>query len=117
MFHDWSQKSCEGHHQEKIGKKEANLDWAKIVVNAGVTWRTCPAEVQFWNRASEAVVKKAKRTFHHIYWESKLIAFEMETTLKRIAAILSVGLWQPTTNLAMVQDRMRPHSSRSIGSH
>ena len=73
---------------EKISDNKVYLDWQKIVAKVGITWRTCPAGAQFQNGASEAVVKKAKRTFHHIYGESKLTALEMETALKRITAIL-----------------------------
>ena len=75
-----------------IGNKEESLDWAKIVVSQGITWRTCPAGAQFHNGASKAVVKKAKRTFQHIYGEAKLTALETETVLKRVLAILNSRL-------------------------
>lgn len=68
-----------------------DYDWDRIVTATGsqTTWEFCPSGAQFRNGATEAFVKKVKRSLEHTYGNKNLNLQEFNTALKRVASILN----------------------------
>ena len=67
-------------------------DWDLIASSTstkGTTWKFAPAGGQWRNGAAESFVKKFKRSFYHLYHETKFNFAELESAVKRIANILN----------------------------
>ena len=67
-------------------------DWSDIASSSalkGTTWRFAPAGAQWRNGATEAFVKKFKKSFCHLYKNAELNYAELNCAVKRIANILN----------------------------
>ena len=67
-------------------------DWETIAATTGrqgTTWDFAPAGGQWRNGAAEAFVKKFKKSFHHLYKNTRFNYAELQCAVKRIANILN----------------------------
>ena len=67
-------------------------DWSDIASSSalkGTTWRFAPAGAQWRNGATEAFVKKFKKSFCRLYKNAELNYAELNCAVKRIANILN----------------------------
>ena len=73
-------------------KEVAEFDWNAIASESaikGTSWKFTPAGAQWRNGAVEIFVKKFKKSFEHLYSNSRLNYAEMQCALKRIASLLN----------------------------
>ena len=67
-------------------------DWDAIsasTASQGTTWQFAPAGGQWRNGSTEAFVKKFKRSFSHMYQNTRLNYAELNCAIKRIANVLN----------------------------
>ena len=67
-------------------------DWDLICSSSacqGTTWKFAPAGAQWRNGATEAFVKKFKKSFRHMYQDTQLNYAELNCATKRISNILN----------------------------
>ena len=60
-----------------------------MTAGQGTTWNFAPAGGQWRNGSTEAFVKKFKRSFIHLYQNTRFNFAEMNTAVKRIANVLN----------------------------
>ena len=78
--------------QKNLADDSPKYDWDLISSNSakyGTTWKFAPAGAQWRNGATEAFVKKFKRSFSHMYQHTELNYAELNCAVKRIANILN----------------------------
>ena len=71
---------------------ELKYDWDAISASTakeGTTWNFAPAGGQWRNGSAEAFVKKFKRSFTHLYQNTRLNYAELNSAVKRIANVLN----------------------------
>ena len=71
---------------------DVKYDWDAISASTesqGTTWNFAPAGGQWRNGSVEAFVKKFKRSFTHLYQNTRLNYAELNTAVKRIANVLN----------------------------
>ena len=70
-------------------EEDDEVDWQEIGMKTGVKWLFTPAQSQWRNGKSEAVVKSTKQSLRTTFKHVDLDFFEFITTLKEIAFILN----------------------------
>ena len=78
-------------HNE-VAEQVLQYDWDAIAAStsvSGTTWKFAPAGGQWRNGAVESFVKKFKRSFLHLYRETKFNFAELAVAVRRIANILN----------------------------
>ena len=78
--------------QKNLGDDLPRYDWEYISSSSsrhGTTWKFTPPGAQWRNGATEAFVKKFKRSFCHMYQHTELNFAELNCAIKRIANILN----------------------------
>ena len=78
--------------QKDVSGETLNYDWSMITSSTskqGTSWQFAPAGAQWRNGATEAFVKKFKRSFYHLYKDTRFNFSELNCAVKRIANILN----------------------------
>ena len=78
--------------QRLLNDDVPKYDWSGIASASaakGTTWKFAPAGAQWRNGATEAFVKKFKKSFCHLYKNAELNYAELYCAVKRIANILN----------------------------
>ena len=78
--------------QRNLADDTPKYDWDLISSSSaqqGTTWKFAPAGAQWRNGATEAFVKKFKKSFRHMYQNTQLNYAELNCAIKRIANILN----------------------------
>ena len=78
--------------QRNLADDTPKYDWDLISSSSasqGTTWKFAPAGAQWRNGATEAFVKKFKKSFRHMYQDTQLNYAELNCAIKRIANILN----------------------------
>ena len=75
-----------------VAEEMLKYDWdaiASSTASSGTTWKFAPAGAQWRNGAAESFVKKFKRSFLHLYQNTKFNFAELTVAIRRIANILN----------------------------
>ena len=78
--------------QKDLNDEQLKYDWDFIstsTASQGTTWEFAPAGGQWRNGSAEAFVKKFKRSFSHMYQNTRLNYAELNCAVKRIANVLN----------------------------
>ena len=78
--------------QKDLADDSLKYDWDVIsaaTASQGTTWKFAPAGGQWRNGSAEAFVKKFKRSFSHLYQNTRLNYSELNCAIKRIANVLN----------------------------
>ena len=78
--------------QKELADDSVRYDWDSIASNAikqGTTWEFAPAGGQWRNGTTESFVKKFKKSFYHLYHNTKMNYAELLCAIKRISNILN----------------------------
>ena len=90
VYSDRGSQLVSAHNE--VAELVLQYDWDAIAAStsvSGTTWKFAPAGGQWRNGAVESFVKKFKRSFLHLYQETKFNFAELAVAVRRIANILN----------------------------